>query len=158
VACAVQLTPSSDVWHSRHPTQILRDGVAIDGVLPSSDELLGPARPAAEVEAETLAYARSMPGATQVRCRKPARIAHCILAWRLAWGLVLICDTCPLAAQLHLNAGDLCVYRNCLWHTGVYTTTAKRCTLHDVPDTPEFQAWRTGRFRTANEALANGGR
>eukprot|EP01050_Picozoa_sp_SAG11_P001308 SAG11_NODE_55_length_19449_cov_28.630135_17_plen_527_part_00 len=60
----------------------------------------------------------------------------------------------PGAVQLHLQAGDLCIYRNCLWHAGCYTTTAKRATLHDVPDTPEFQAWRTGRFRRSEAALA----
>ena len=31
-------------------------------------------------------------------------------------------------------------------HAGCYTTTARRATMHDVPDTPQFQAWRTGRF------------
>ncbi len=61
----------------------------------------------------------------------------------------------PGAVQLHLNPGDCCVYRNCLWHAGCYTPTAKRATLHDVPDTPEFQRWRVGRFRTSSEAVAS---
>ena len=59
----------------------------------------------------------------------------------------------PGAVQLHLSPGDLCVYRNCLWHAGCYTTTAKRATVHDVPDTPEFQSWRTGRFQRSAEAV-----
>lgn len=66
----------------------------------------------------------------------------------------------PGAIQLHLSPGDLCVYRNCLWHAGCYTTTAKRATIHDVPDTPQFQRWRTGRFRRSADAVAaesNGG-
>lgn len=57
----------------RHPTQA------------SVEEVPGSVRPAAEVEAEALAYARSMPGAT----------------------------------QLHLNAGDLCVYRSAPSEVGI---------------------------------------
>ena len=31
-------------------------------------------------------------------------------------------------------------------------TDAKCCTLHDTPDTPEFRAWRAGRFQPWAEA------
>ena len=48
----------------------------------------------------------------------------------------------PGAMQLHLEAGDLALYRNTLWHIGNYVPYCRRATIHDRADTPEFQAWR----------------
>jgi hypothetical protein len=48
----------------------------------------------------------------------------------------------PGAVQLHLEAGDYALYRNTLWHLGNYVPYARRATLHDFVDTPEFSAWR----------------
>lgn len=79
--------------------------------------------------------ARASPAAIEARCLEYMR-------------------SMPGAVQLHLNPGDCCVYRNCLWHAGCYSTTAKRATLHDLPETPEFQRWRVGRFRRSGEAVA----
>lgn len=52
------------------------------------------------------------------------------------------CESMPGATQLRLNAGDLALYRNTLWHLGNYVPYRKRATLHDVVDTPEYAAWR----------------
>ncbi len=49
----------------------------------------------------------------------------------------------PGAVQLHLDAGDFCLYRNTLWHLGNYVPYGRRATLHDAVDTEEFAAWRT---------------
>jgi hypothetical protein len=46
------------------------------------------------------------------------------------------------AQQVHLEAGDFCLYRNSLWHLGAYVPYARRATLHDFVDTPEFLSWR----------------
>jgi hypothetical protein len=48
----------------------------------------------------------------------------------------------PGAQQLHLDAGDFCLYRNTLWHIGNYLPYARRATLHDSVDTDEFMTWR----------------
>ena len=48
----------------------------------------------------------------------------------------------PGAVQLHLEAGDFCLYRNTLWHLGNYLPYRRRATLHDAVDTDEFFAWR----------------
>ena len=48
----------------------------------------------------------------------------------------------PGAVQLHLEAGDFCLYRNTLWHLGNYVPYRQRATLHDAVDTDEFFAWR----------------
>ena len=48
----------------------------------------------------------------------------------------------PGAVQLHLEAGDFCLYRNTLWHLGNYVPYRRRATLHDAVDTDEFFAWR----------------
>jgi hypothetical protein len=55
------------------------------------------------------------------------------------------CRRMPGAVQVHLNAGDLAVYRNILWHIGNYTPYKKRATLHDAVDTEEYVAWREER-------------
>lgn len=52
------------------------------------------------------------------------------------------CRRMPGAVQLHLNAGDLALYRNLMWHIGNYAPYRKRATLHDIVDTPEYDAWR----------------
>jgi ectoine hydroxylase-related dioxygenase (phytanoyl-CoA dioxygenase family) len=52
------------------------------------------------------------------------------------------CESMPGAVQLHLDAGDLALYRNTLWHIGSYVPYRKRATLHDLVDTPEYLAWR----------------
>lgn len=58
----------------------------------------------------------------------------------------LICldyvQSMPGAVQLHLEAGDFCLYRNTLWHIGNYVPYRRRATLHDAVDTAEFAAWR----------------
>lgn len=48
----------------------------------------------------------------------------------------------PRAVQVHLDAGDYCLYRNSLWHLGNYVPYCKRATLHDFVDSPAFLAWR----------------
>jgi hypothetical protein len=48
----------------------------------------------------------------------------------------------PGAAQLHLEPGDFALYRNTLWHLGNYVPYARRATLHDFVDTPEFAEYR----------------
>ena len=55
----------------------------------------------------------------------------------------------PGAVQIHLDAGDFCLYRNTLWHLGNYVPYRIRATLHDAVDTEEFAAWRT---KTLDEA------
>lgn len=49
----------------------------------------------------------------------------------------------PGAVPVHLDAGDLCLYRNSLWHAGNYLPYLKRATLHDYVDTPAYRDWRT---------------
>lgn len=51
------------------------------------------------------------------------------------------CESMPGAVRLHLNTGDLAVYRNTLWHLGAYVPYARRATLHDAIVTPEYAAW-----------------
>jgi ectoine hydroxylase-related dioxygenase (phytanoyl-CoA dioxygenase family) len=57
----------------------------------------------------------------------------------------------PDATQLHLEPGDFALYRNTLWHLGNYVPYARRATLHDFVDTPEFADYRS-RLATAMEA------
>jgi hypothetical protein len=51
------------------------------------------------------------------------------------------CESMPGAARLRLNAGDVAVYRNTLWHLGSYVPYRKRATLHDAVETPAYRAW-----------------
>jgi hypothetical protein len=51
------------------------------------------------------------------------------------------CRRMPGALQVHLNAGDLCIYRNVMWHIGNYAPYRKRATLHDCVNTPEYLAY-----------------
>lgn len=43
----------------------------------------------------------------------------------------------PGGQRVVLDAGDLLLYRNTLWHLGNYTTYKRRATLHDNPMSPE---------------------
>jgi hypothetical protein len=52
------------------------------------------------------------------------------------------CQSMPGAVRVYLDAGDYWLYRNTFWHIGSYVPYRKRATLHDVIDTPEFEAWR----------------
>ena len=47
----------------------------------------------------------------------------------------------PGARNLVLHPGDFCVYRNTLWHLGVYHPAKVRATLHDGAFTEEFRRW-----------------
>ncbi|MFT5086650.1 MAG: ectoine hydroxylase-related dioxygenase (phytanoyl-CoA dioxygenase family) [Candidatus Latescibacterota bacterium] len=62
----------------------------------------------------------------------------------------------PGAAQLHLEAGDFCLYRNTLWHIGNYVPYRRRATLHDAVDTAEFAAWREETLRDIKERNERG--
>ena len=53
------------------------------------------------------------------------------------------CRRMPGAVQLNLNAGDLAIYRNVMWHLGNYAPYRKRATLHDTAMTPEYTGWMT---------------
>ncbi len=52
------------------------------------------------------------------------------------------CQNFPRAVRLHLNPGDFCVYRSNAWHTGLYSPTHPRATIHDAVgyDWPKDQA------------------
>ena len=63
----------------------------------------------------------------------------------------------PGARQLHLAAGDFCLYRNSLWHLGNYVPYAQRATLHDAVDTDEFESWRAD-IRTESQQRVEAGR
>ncbi len=58
-------------------------------------------------------------------------------------------ESMPGALQVHLAAGDYCLYRSVMWHMGSYLPYTRRATLHDFVDTPTFAAWRAA---TAGEA------
>lgn len=45
----------------------------------------------------------------------------------------------PGAVQLKLRAGDFCLYRNTLWHCGVYHPAHPRATIHDGIMTEVFR-------------------
>ncbi len=47
----------------------------------------------------------------------------------------------PGAVEVHLGAGDLMLYRNSMWHIGVYLPYRRRTTIHDFVYTPEFFAF-----------------
>jgi len=47
----------------------------------------------------------------------------------------------PGAVQLRLNAGDFAMYRPIGWHTGNYTPSKKRATLHDALFTLVYEKW-----------------
>ena len=49
----------------------------------------------------------------------------------------------PGAINLKLRAGDFAIYRNTLWHCGVYSPSRPRATIHDGAMTPEFRQWTT---------------
>lgn len=64
------------------------------------------------------------------------------------------CHQMPGAIQMHLNAGDLAVYRAIGWHAGNYATYRKRATLHDAVETPEYKAYRDGVYAAASKRKA----
>jgi len=51
------------------------------------------------------------------------------------------CRSMPNAFQVLLDAGDIAIYRNTLWHIGNYVPYRKRATLHDGAMTAEYEAW-----------------
>lgn len=57
---------------------------------------------------------------------------------RLCWDYAA---AMPGAVQLHLNAGDLALYRPSGWHLGNYAPHRKRATLHTVVSTPQYSEW-----------------
>ncbi len=62
----------------------------------------------------------------------------------------------PGAVQLHLEAGDFCLYRNTLWHLGNYVPYRQRATLHDAAETPEFAVWRDAARADAQARIERG--
>jgi len=62
----------------------------------------------------------------------------------------------PGAQRLLLDAGDYCIYRNTLWHTGNYTPYKKRATLHDGANHPLFYEWAQKAREKAQERVAAG--
>lgn len=62
----------------------------------------------------------------------------------------------PGATPVHLDAGDLCLYRNTLWHAGSYVPYVKRATLHDYVDTPAYRDWRTRIYQQMDRRRAAG--
>jgi len=60
------------------------------------------------------------------------------------------CRGMPNAVCLPLDAGDVAIYRNALWHTGTYVPYKKRATMHGYIDTPAFGEWRQ---RIGNDPL-----
>jgi hypothetical protein len=53
------------------------------------------------------------------------------------------CRRMPGATRVHLDPGDVCVYRGTLWHTGFYVPYVKRATIIDLVDTPAYAEFRT---------------
>jgi hypothetical protein len=52
----------------------------------------------------------------------------------------------PGAQQIHLNAGDYMLYRNTLWHVGLYVPYQKRATIHGAIMTPEYESFMKREF------------
>lgn len=65
-------------------------------------------------------------------------------------------ESLPGAQRLLLDAGDYCLYRNSLWHTGNYVPYKKRATLHDAPMTTAFLEYRKTAMSKAQSRLAEG--
>jgi hypothetical protein len=53
------------------------------------------------------------------------------------------CRRMPGAVRVHLDPGDLCIYRGTLWHMGNYVPYVKRATIIDLIDTPAYAEFRT---------------
>ena len=62
----------------------------------------------------------------------------------------------PGAVQIHLDAGDFCLYRNTLWHLGNYVPYRGRATLHDAVDTENFATWRSEALNQATKRREEG--
>lgn len=90
--------------------------------------------------------------------RRP--IARPLLEDKNATERELLCSeyvrSMPGAVQLHLEAGDFCLYRNTLWHIGNYVPYRQRATLHDAVDTVEFAAWRDETLKDAAKRREQG--
>jgi len=65
-------------------------------------------------------------------------------------------ESLPGAKRILLDAGDYCLYRNSLWHTGNYVPYKKRATLHDAPMTQAFLEYREAAIAKAKIRLAEG--
>jgi len=65
-------------------------------------------------------------------------------------------ESLPSAKRILLDAGDYCIYRNTLWHTGNYTPYKKRATLHDGTNNPIFREWSQNARKLAAERIAAG--
>ena len=53
-------------------------------------------------------------------------------------------ESMPGAVNLKLKPGDFCLYRNTLWHMGVYHPETIRATIHDGKMTEGFNEWMEG--------------
>ncbi len=52
------------------------------------------------------------------------------------------CLQMPGAVQIHLEPGDLMLYRNLGWHTGNYRTQQPRATIHDFVNHADWLTWQ----------------
>lgn len=52
------------------------------------------------------------------------------------------CRRMPGAVNVHLDPGDVCVYRGTIWHMGNYVPYVKRATIIDLIDTPAYAEFR----------------
>lgn len=63
------------------------------------------------------------------------------------------CRQMPGAVQIHLEPGDMMVYRNLGWHTGNYQTQPPRATIHDFVYHPDWPAWKETWHRTKQASI-----
>ncbi len=61
------------------------------------------------------------------------------------------CRSMPGAVQVKLQAGDLMMYRNSIWHTAIYRADVQRTTLFSNASTPESLAWLVGQRKRMAE-------
>lgn len=62
----------------------------------------------------------------------------------------------PGARNLVLKPGDFCLYRNTLWHIGVYHPSKVRATIHDGAFSKEFRRWTDDARADLEERRASG--
>lgn len=65
------------------------------------------------------------------------------------------CRSMPGAVQVKLQAGDLMMYRNSVWHTAIYRADVRRTTLFSNASTPESLAWLAGQRKRMAEFGTN---